>query len=171
MAYPTKKIAFLGLMLALVLVLALAEQMMPPLPMVPPSFGRIGLSNAVIMYVVVFIGSKEALTLAVLKALFNMLMRGPMAGSLSLTGGLLSVFLMLILWWIFKDKISYIALSIAGAIGHNIGQLMAACLILQNWLLFIAYFPVLLITGAIFGTVTGVFLKIIMPAFNGIYRC
>ncbi|MCL2017086.1 MAG: Gx transporter family protein [Defluviitaleaceae bacterium] len=157
-------------MLALIMVLVIIERMLPPLPMLPPQFGRLGLSNVIVMYVVFFVGKKEAITMAILKSIFNVLMRGGMAGLLSLTGGLLSVFMIIALSWLFKEKISYVALSIAGAIGHNIGQLVTACLIMQNWLLFIAYFPILLVAGAIFGTLTGIFLNIIMPIFNRINK-
>ncbi|MCL1986983.1 MAG: Gx transporter family protein [Firmicutes bacterium] len=168
--YSAKKTAFLGLMLALIMVLVIIERMLPPLPMLPPQFGRLGLSNVIVMYVVFFTGKKEAITMAILKSIFNTLMRGAMAGLLSLTGGLLSVFMIIALSWLFKEKISYVALSIAGAIGHNLGQLVAACIIMQNWMLFLAYLPILLVAGAIFGTLTGIFLNIIMPIFKRIDR-
>lgn len=163
MMYPTKKIAFLGLMLALILILVTIEGMLPPLPMLPPQFGRVGLSNVIVMYVLFFWGKKEAVTMVILKALFNTLMRGFLAGLLSLSGGLLSIIFIIIFYQIFKEKTSYISFSISGAIGHNMGQLAVACLILQSHLLFISYFPILLISGAVFGTVTGLFLKVLIP--------
>jgi len=170
MVSHTRKLTFLGIMLAMALILVFIERTLPPLPMMPPQFSRIGLSNIIVMYVVFFVGKKEAVVMAVSKAVFAFILRGPVAGLLSLSGGLVSVIIICTLWWIFKDRISYIAFSIAGAIGHNIGQLSAACLLLQDWRLFTFYFPVLLITGTIFGTITGVFLKIIMPVFGKIYR-
>ena len=157
-------------MLAMILILVLIERTLPSLPMLPPQFSKIGLSNVIVMYVVFFVGKKEAVVMAVSKAVFGFALRGPVAGLLSLSGGLLSVIIICIFWWIFKDRISYIALSIAGAIGHNIGQIFAACLLMQDWRLFTFYFPILLITGTIFGTITGIFLKIIMPVFGKIYR-
>ena len=168
--YSTKKLAFLGLMLAIMIILIMVERMLPPLPMLPPQFGKIGLANVIVMYIFFFMSRKEAFMMVILKALFNALLRGPIAGFPSLVGGVLSISFILILCWIFKDKISYVALSIAGAIGHNIGQLAAACVLSQSWILFVAYFPIILIAGAIFGTVTGIFLKIIMPVFERIYR-
>ena len=166
-----KKITFLGLMLALILVLSMLENMLPPFfPMLPPQFSRIGLSNVIVMYLVFFMGKKEAVTMAVLKALFGLLMRGLMAGLLSLAGGLLSIFFIILLLWIFRGKVSYIALSIAGAIAHNLGQLTVASLILENWNLFVFYFPILLISGVIFGSITGTFLKIIMPVFDRMHK-
>ena len=157
-------------MLALVIILVAIERMLPPLPMLPPQFGRIGISNVIVMYVVFFLGKRDAIVMAVLKAFFTFLMRGAMAAVLSLVGGLLSVLFIILLWHIFKDRISYVALSIFGAIGHNMGQLLMATLILQTPALFAAYLPFMLIAGAIFGTITGIFLNIIMPIFNRLYK-
>jgi heptaprenyl diphosphate synthase len=122
------------------------------------------------MYAIFFSGKKEAVTLAFLKAVFSMLLRGPIAGLLSLTGGLISVIVIILLWWVFKNKISYVVYGVFGAIGHNIGQLAAACLILQDYRLFIFYFPILLVAGAVFGAATGILLKIILPVFDRLYR-
>ena len=166
-----RKITFLSLMLALILVLAALEHMLPPLfPMLPPQFSRIGLSNVVVMYIVFFVGKKEAASMVVLKALLGLLMRGPMAGLLSLAGGFLSICLILLLLWIFADKISYIALSVAGAIGHNLGQLTVASLVMQNFHLMAFYFPILLISGVLFGSITGTFLKILLPVLDKIQK-
>jgi heptaprenyl diphosphate synthase len=96
-------------------------------------------------------------------------MRGPFAALLSFAGGMLSVALIILLLFLFKNKISYIALSVAGAIAHNIGQLIVACLIMQNMTLFIIYLPILLIAGAVLGTLTGILLEILIPIFNKAY--
>ena len=50
MALTTKKLAFLSIMIAIIMVLVVVEGMLPPLPMLPPQFGRIGHSNVIIMY-------------------------------------------------------------------------------------------------------------------------
>ncbi|MCL2399982.1 MAG: Gx transporter family protein [Defluviitaleaceae bacterium] len=164
----TKKIAFLGLMLALIIVLLMIERMLPPLPFLPPNF-KLGLSNIIVMYSLFFIGKKEVFFLVVLKAFFNTLMRGPIGGLLGLSGGLLSVIIIILITWIFKKKASYVALSIAGAIFHNIGQLIVASIILQNRMLILFYLPAILIAGTILGTLTGVLLKVIMPIFDRVY--
>ncbi|MCL1878766.1 MAG: Gx transporter family protein [Defluviitaleaceae bacterium] len=157
----TRKLAFMGIMLAAVLVLSVVESMLQ-LPFLPPQFGRVGVSNVVIMYLAFFVGKKEAALMVCLKALFSLLTRGFIAGLLSLSGGLFSIFVIFALWWIIKKEKSYVALSISGAIAHNIGQLFVACILLGHWGLFVFYFPVLLITGTIFGTITAIFLKILI---------
>jgi len=166
---PAKRLTTLALLLALIFILVLLERMLPPLPLLPPQFGRLGLSNVIVMYSLFFMGKKEAALLLFLKSLFALMMRGPFAALLSLTGGMLSVVLIILLLILFKNKISYIALSVVGAVGHNMGQLIIASLILQNMLLFLIYLPVLLIAGAVLGTVTGILLKILIPMFNKVY--
>ena len=54
----TQKITLLGVMLALTVVLSIAESMFPAVAFLPPGV-KIGLSNVVIMYTVFFIGKKE----------------------------------------------------------------------------------------------------------------
>ena len=43
-----------------------------------------------------------------------------------------------------------------------------ASLVLENWNLFVVYFPFLLIFGVVFGSIAGTFLKVIMSVFDKI---
>jgi heptaprenyl diphosphate synthase len=66
---------------------------------------------------------------------------------------------------LFREKISYLILSIAGAVFHNIGQLIAVSIVYTN--LYLMYFmPVLLVTGVLAGIITSVLLNVIRPAFK-----
>lgn len=63
-------------------------------------------------------------------------------------------------------------ISVIGAIFHNIGQIIASCVFLSN-LSLLMYFPVLLISGIVTGSFTGVAVqylvrknKIIKNLFN-----
>ena len=58
---------------------------------------KLGLSNVVVMYALLFLRTRTALLLVVLKALFAFLTRGATAGFLSLCGGGLSLVVMLVL--------------------------------------------------------------------------
>ena len=164
----TKTIAFLGLMLAMVLVLSMLEHMIPPIPLLPPNI-KLGLSNIITMYCFFFVGRKYALFLAILKSVFVFLIRGAIAGALSLTGGVLSILVIAFLVFLFNSKISYTLVSIAGAIAHNLGQIIIASFILGSDLVFI-YTPVLLVSGVIMGSITGTLLKVVMPVFKNIIR-
>ncbi len=162
----TKSIAFLGIMLGVIIVLSVLESLLPPLPFLPPNF-RLGLSNVVIMFCVLYIGKYQAVSLNVLKAAFVLLTRGPMAGFLSLCGGLLSVFVLIFLNRVFKEKISITALSITSSVAHNLGQ-FAALLFALNMGAFVYYMPFALLSGLIMGEITGILLKTLLTAFDKI---
>ncbi|MCL1996375.1 MAG: Gx transporter family protein [Defluviitaleaceae bacterium] len=167
--YSTKKIAFLGLMLAVIVVLLAIERMLPPVPFFPPNF-KLGLSNIIIMFAIFFMGAKDAFVLGVLKSFFNTLMRGVVGGAISLAGGMLSIAAIAGLMWISRNKMSVLSLSIAGAIFHNIGQIIVAIIILRSPHLFMLYLPVLLVAGVVMGSLTGICVKIVMPVFERIYK-
>ena len=161
----TKKIAFLGLMLAVAVMLTALEHMLPPLPLLPPNV-KLGLANIVTMYCVFFVGKSSAVGLNVLKSFFVLLTRGPMAGLLSLSGGLLSIAVVILLHRLFKDKISYVMISVAGACAHNLGQYAVISLWLATPVM-VYYLPVLVASGIVMGTVTGVLLRVLMPVISG----
>lgn len=163
-----RKIAFLGLMLAMMMVVTIFEQMLPPLPLLPPNV-KLGLSNVITMYCFFFVGKQHAVTLLVLKSCFVFLTRGWQAFALSLTGGMLSILIIAGLVFLFRSKISYTVISIAGAIFHNIGQLIAVSFIFRNNFVFY-YLPILLLSGILMGSITGTLLKVVMPVFKNIIK-
>lgn len=164
----TRKIAYMGLMLAVVMVLSFIEHMLPPLPLLPPNV-KMGLSNIVTMYCLFFLGKREAVMLAVLKSGFVLLTRGPVAGLLSITGGLLSIAAIIMLIFLFGTRLSYVTASIFGAITHNLGQIIAVSFIMGTGMIFY-YLPVLIVSGIIMGIVTGTMLKILLPVFDDTYK-
>lgn len=157
-------IAKLGIMGAMVIIIVIIEAMLPPLPFLPPNF-RLGFSNIMIMYALFFMGKKEAVCLVFIKAVYNVL-RGFMAGVLSFSGGLTAVLFMVLFSHVFKGKISYQALSIVGAVFHNMGQLVVASVFLGDFRVFVYYFPVLLVVGVVMGVFTGLVFGLVLPAIN-----
>lgn len=159
-------IAYTGILLSLAIVLNIFESMIPPIAFLPPGI-KLGLSNIVTMYCLFFIGKSSAIAITLLKSTFVLITRGYIAGLLSMTGGLCAIGIMILLIVVFKNKSSYLLLSIFGGIFHNIGQISMASLILETPLL-IYYLPFILIGGLIAGTLTSVLLRILMPALNKI---
>ena len=160
----TQIMVLTALVFATALVLAIVENMLPPLPIAVPGV-KFGLSNIAVMFALFFLGKKQAYTIGVLKAFFVFITRGAIAGLLSLSGGILSITVMFLLMMIFKEKITYLVLSIFGAVSHNIGQFFVITIIYAGMNMW-AYFPVLLISGLAAGIVTSTLLKFIMPAFK-----
>lgn len=157
----TKRICFMGLLFATAVVLSYLEGIVT-VPGLPPGV-KLGLSNIVTMYCVFFLGAPSAYTLATLKALSVLLMRGPTGALLSLLGGGVSVTVMLLFARLFKSGLSYMVLSILGAMGHNLGQLLGASF-LTGTTLTLYYFPILILSGVGMGVVTGLVLKTLLPA-------
>ncbi len=162
----TKLLVLTALLFAVALVLSVVENSLPSISLLIPVPGvKLGLSNIAVMYALFFLKKKPAFAIAVLKGLFVAMTRGPIAGLLSLSGGVLSVLVMSLLIFVFKDRISYLALSIFGSITHNVGQFIVVSLIYTNMYLWV-YLPVLLISGVIAGIATSILLRFILPAFN-----
>jgi heptaprenyl diphosphate synthase len=114
------------------------------------------------MFCVLSLGGKKAFTLAVLKALFALLVRGLSAGLLSLSGGLLSVALMLLALCLSRGKASYLLVGVTGAVAHNLAQLVAASLLLRVPSLWY-YLPALVIAGCVMGFLTAAITRATLP--------
>ena len=161
----TNQIALMGIMLGVIFVITILENIFF-MPVMPPNI-RPGLANIVIMYCVFSIGRRQALILNILKSLFVLVTRGAIAGFLSLSGGILSVMAIIWLAGFKKKQLSYGAISVSGAITHNLGQ-FAVVMILTATPALIYYIPVLIISGVVSGLITGTLLKILLPALNRI---
>lgn len=157
----TARLALLALLFALAIVLSILESLLP-IPAPVPGI-RLGLANIVVMFALFYLTRRDALAIVVLKALFVLATRGTIAGLLSLSGSLLALVVMILLLLLFKDRMTYVLISISGAIMHNVGQIAAASLILQTALW--PYLPVLLVSGIVTGFATSVLLKLTAPAF------
>ncbi len=160
----TRRLVHAGLIFALAIVLTIAENALPPLPLPVPGV-KFGLSNIAVMYAMIFLNKGQAYSIAVLKALFVFMTRGLIAGILSLSGGILSLTVMLLLLIISRERISYMLLSIFGAIAHNLGQFTAITVIYAGMYMW-AYLPVLLVSGVLAGIITATLLRFIIPALK-----
>ena len=158
----SRRVAVTGMLFALAIVFSVVESLLTPVLGLPPGV-KLGLANVVVMYAVLFISRREALLLVLLKAFFALLTRGPTAGFLSFSGSMMS-FLLLVLLLLPKNKPSYFILSVFSALGHNLGQLLAAVVLLGR--VSLAYTPVLLISGIVMGTVTAFVLRVLLPAME-----
>lgn len=161
-----QKLTRSAFLLALVIVLSFLESMLPPLVSFAPGI-RLGLGNIVTMYALFTIDKKTAFMLNILKSCFVFATRGAIAAALSLTGGILSLVVIILLGAVLKQRSSYIALSVSGAVFHNVGQLAAISVLMNNAAAFF-YLPVLIIAGVVMGSVTGTVLNVVMPGLKNL---
>ncbi len=164
-AAGAKRIALLGMLFALAMVLSVVEGFIPVPAPVPGV--RLGLANIVVMFALLQLGWRDALGLTLLKAGFVAITRGAVAGALSLAGGAFAFCVMALVLALARDKTTYLLLSVSGAVFHNVGQLLMASLILGTFLW--PYFPILLLSGIVTGFATSVLLKLTAPAFGRLH--
>lgn len=138
-----------ALLTAAALIISLLENFIPiPIPGV-----KLGLANAVSLYLLLYFRPREAFAVLVARLLLAALVSGnPSALLYSAAGGLLA----LGLTWALKHGrlFSPIGLSMVGAAAHHIGQIACAALITGSTAIW-AYLPILLLCSILTGAVTG----------------
>lgn len=162
----TRKLALLGILAAQALALAFLENLIPAIPGLPPG-AKPGLANIVTMFTASVMGFWSAMAITVIKSLFALITRGFTAFCMSLTGGVLSTIVMVLLLRWKKNPFGILGVSILSAIMFNAGQLAVACIMLYGTKgLVQTYGPLLLVFGIIAGALTGTILKLVLPALE-----
>lgn len=161
-----KKVAFLGVFLALALIFSYIETWIPNVFGVPGI--KLGLANIVIIILLFRFGTKEAYGISVARVILAGFMFGNLASILyGLAGAMLSLTVMLLLKKTGKFKV--ITVSAVGGICHNVGQLIVAILVLENYRISY-YLPVLLISGLVTGILIGIVAQEVILRLRMQYR-
>lgn len=146
----TKKVAFLGLSVALAMVLSFVESQIPPLVAVPGV--KVGLPNLVIVYLLYKLGAKEAVIVSIIRViLVSILFGNAQSAFFSICGAALSLLGMILL----KKLFATVTVSVVGGVLHNVGQIGAAVLVTATPGI-VTYLPVLLISGTLAGVIIGI---------------
>ena len=148
----TKKVAFLGVSIALAMILSYVESQIPALVAIPGI--KVGLPNLVIVFLLYKMSWKDATIVSIIRILLVAMVFGQniMMVSFSIAGAVLSLTSMILLKK--TNWCSTITVSIVGGIFHNIGQIVAAILWTET-VGIVTYLPVLLISGTVAGAVVG----------------
>ena len=141
------------------LVFGLIERQFP-LPIAVPGV-KLGLANSVLLYSLYMLGVRQSVVLMLLKALLSWLIYMNLSAMLySLSGGVLSLIAMILAMRI--RGVSVIGVSALGAVFFNVGQILAAMLVLNTPQLMLTYLPVLMISGVVTGVLTGMVARSVM---------
>ena len=146
-----KRITFLALFASLALLLSYVEMSLPPIFTGVPGI-KMGLPNIVIILILYRFGIKEAAIVSFVRLLIVSILFGNITMFwYSLAGSVLSLAVMGILKKL--DILSTVGVSVAGAIMHNVGQMIVAMLLMQTSE--IGYYMIVL---SITGTIAGIFI-------------
>lgn len=158
----TRRVAFLGMCIALSMILSYFESLVPPLMAVPGV--KVGLPNLVMVFMLYKIGGKETAIVSILRViLVGILFGTPLSMIYSLVGATLSLIGMILLKK--TNLFAPVTVSVVGGILHNVGQIATACFVMDTAQ--IAYYlPVLLITGTIAGVIIGIVAVLILKRLD-----
>lgn len=153
-------LARVAILTSLALIFSYVEAIIPYNPGIPGV--KLGISNVVIVVALYKYGFKEAVAISIIRVLLAGLLFNGMFGAIySLAGSVLSILVMI---GLKKVKIfSVLGISVAGAVAHNIGQLIVASMIIEDIRIFF-YLPVLIFSGIAAGIAVGIASTIILNA-------
>lgn len=147
------QVTYIGIMVALALVLQLIEGMIP-IPFLAPGV-KLGLANIITMIAIIYFGFRKAFLVVGLRTFMAAFLSGRLYSFLySGAGALLSLCVMGFVYWRYRKYFSIQGISIMGAVAHNIGQILIASLLIETISIF-TYLPILMISGMITGYFIG----------------
>ena len=146
----TKRITVLSLCTSVALILSYVEFLLPAIFVSVPGI-KMGLPNIAILLVLYRIGEKEAAAVSFVRLVISTMLFGNFTSFIySLAGATLSLALMILLKKL--DALSVVGVSVAGALMHNIGQVLVAMALMHTSE--IGYYMIIL---AVTGVISGIF--------------
>ncbi len=147
-----KKIALCGMFIGLALILSYLEVLIPINASIPGI--KIGLANIVTIIALYKIGIKEAVIISITRVVLSGFM---FSGLSTIIYGLVGTIFSIIVMIMIKNikSISVVSVSSIGAVCHNIGQIIVACIVVDNINVFY-YMPVLIVSGVFAGIIIGI---------------
>ncbi|MBR5798044.1 MAG: Gx transporter family protein [Clostridia bacterium] len=147
-----RKLTCLALIVSFAMILSYIEAKIPVFVAIPGV--KMGLANIAVIFVLYKMGAKEAAVVSALRIFLISILFGNVESLFfSLMGGLLSFAVMLLLKKL--TPLGEVAVSVSGGVMHNVGQIIAAMMLLQTDAV-MYYLPFLILSGTIAGVVVGV---------------
>lgn len=145
------KITLCGVMIALAMILSYLESLVPIYMAVPGV--KLGLANLVTIIALQRLDLKSTIVISVGRIVLSNILFGNLAVLLySLAGAACSILIMTLLK---KCRVfGLVGISVAGAVFHNLGQIVVAVCVMENVRIFY-YMFILLISGTVAGVAIG----------------
>lgn len=151
-------VAVVGVMAAFAAILSYIEVLIPFSIWIPGV--KLGLANIAVVVVLHLYGAREALAVNLIRIIVVGLLFGNAFSMLfSISGAAISYGAMCFAKK--TDIFSVIGVSVVGGVGHNIGQIAVAALVVETYSI-IYYVPALIIAGIITGIIIGIVGKLIL---------
>jgi len=152
MKLDTRKMTTLALLISVAMILSYIESLIPAFVAVPGV--KLGLSNIATVFALYTLGWPAAIAVSLVRVLLSALLFGNIPSlAFSLAGAVLALCSMIPLSRI--DLFSSIGVSVVGAIMHNVGQVIAAAIVMETAAI-VYYIIPLLLSGTVAGIVIGI---------------
>lgn len=155
----TKKITVTAMLVALAMILSYVESLIPPFVAIPGI--KLGLANICTVFMLYFVGVRSAALVSFVRVVLSSLLFGTVVSlAYSLAGAFLSLVIMALLSRI--RVFSPMGVSAVGGVAHNVGQIIAAALIMENAGIVYYLAPLVIsgvLTGAVIGLVSGIIVE------------
>ena len=149
--FDTKRLATLSILISVAMILSYVESLVPPLVAVPGV--KLGLSNIATIFALYTLGAPAAVTVSLVRVFLSALLFGNFVSLIySLSGAALALAFMILLRKV--AAFSSVGVSVAGGVAHNAGQIIAACIVMENAAISI-YLPPLIVSGTLAGVAIG----------------
>ncbi|MBQ8380933.1 MAG: Gx transporter family protein [Clostridia bacterium] len=150
--FNVRRLVLLGTFTAIALILSYIEFLLPPIWSAVPGI-KLGLANVMVIYVLYSLSLKDAAMVSLVRVFLSAILFGTaLTLAYSLAGAVLSLAAMAILKKL--GLFSEVGVSIAGAVLHNLGQILVAVIVLRT--AEIGYYMIILtLTGILSGVFVG----------------
>ena len=150
----TERITKLAVLTAAALILFMVESLFPPVIWFAP-YVRVGISNVIVLFVLVVYGEKECLAAVVVKCVLGSLVTGTWyAFPFNIAGGLGGALAMMTVYGLFFPRVGLIAVSCCGAVVSNILRTVVGAAVMETGGLLLQM-PVAAGVGVLAGALVG----------------
>ncbi len=161
---PLKRICADAMLIGAAMMISYLEAILPLEFVIPLPGVKLGFANLAVMIAFFALGTADAAAVSFIRVLLTGLLFGSGISMLFSALGALLAFMGLIVYrFVLKKLISPIGASVLCAALHNVGQLVAAMLVLSDGAV-IAYAPIMLAASVFCGALNGILLVLIIRA-------
>jgi heptaprenyl diphosphate synthase len=148
------------------MILSYVESRIPAFVAIPGI--KVGLANIAVIFTLYRFGVKEAITVSLIRVFLVSFLFGSIPSMFySISGAVLSLTAMILLKKL--TPLTEVAISVTGGVMHNIGQIIAASIMLSTNVV-VYYLPFLLVSGTIAGIVVGIASAILVKRIKFKYQ-
>lgn len=164
-----KELTLFSLLLAASIMAQLLETLYLPTVIIPGA--KLGLANVISLVLIIYFSAREVVLNVILRTVTVSLLTGTFMSTIfvySLLAGLSSTLVMLAVYHLGKKWLSFVGVSVCGALTHNLTQLTLALILLGHPGLLI-FLPWLLLVGLVAGVANGLLVNLLAPRLSEIW--